>query len=73
VAEHLPRQPAHDLPDRLLLVVGRHHDHDAVEVRLPDAPLPDEIVVIVAVANRGRINARLGGMSVADVVGQEGE
>lgn len=47
--------------------------YDAVEVRLPDAPLPDEIVVIVAVANRGRINARLGGMSVADVVGQEGE
>lgn len=47
--------------------------YDAVEVRLPGAPLPDEIVVIVAVANRGRINARLGGMSVADVVGREGE
>lgn len=47
--------------------------YDAVEVRLPDAPLPDEIVVIVAVANRGRINARLGGMSVADVAGREGE
>lgn len=35
--------------------------YDAVEVRVPDAPLPDEIVVIAAVANRGRLNARLGG------------
>lgn len=35
--------------------------YDAVEVRVPDAPMPAEIVLIVAVANRGRINARLGG------------
>lgn len=35
--------------------------YDALEVRVPDAPLPDEIVVIAAVASRGRINARLGG------------
>lgn len=38
--------------------------YDACEVRVPDAPLPDEIVVIAAVANRGRINARLGGRTV---------
>ncbi len=37
--------------------------YDAIEVRVPDAPAPDEIVVICAVANRGRINARLGGMT----------
>ncbi|MBV9444414.1 MAG: amino acid synthesis family protein [Streptosporangiaceae bacterium] len=41
--------------------------YDALEVRVPDAPLPREIVVIAAVASRGRLNARLGGMSVADV------
>lgn len=41
--------------------------YDALEVRVPDAPLPQEIVVIAAVASRGRLNARLGGMSVADV------
>jgi hypothetical protein len=35
--------------------------YDAIEVRVPDAPLPDEIVVIAAVTNRGRLNARLGG------------
>ncbi|MDT0276349.1 amino acid synthesis family protein [Blastococcus goldschmidtiae] len=38
--------------------------YDAIEVRIPDAPHPDEIVVIAAVANRGRINARVGGMTV---------
>lgn len=37
--------------------------YDAIEVRVPGAPLTSEIVVIAAVANRGRINARLGGMS----------
>lgn len=39
--------------------------YDALEVRVPDAPLPDEILVIAAVASRGRLNARLGGMSAA--------
>jgi hypothetical protein len=38
--------------------------YDAIEVRVPDAPLADELVVIAAVANRGRINARLGGRTV---------
>jgi hypothetical protein len=38
--------------------------YDAVEVRVPDAPMPREIVLIVAVTNRGRINARLGGRTL---------
>jgi hypothetical protein len=38
--------------------------YDALEVRIPDAPRPDELVVIAAVANRGRINARVGGMTL---------
>jgi Amino acid synthesis len=37
--------------------------YDAVSVVVVDAPLADEIVVALAVANRGRINARLGGLS----------
>ncbi len=37
--------------------------YDALEVRVPDAPLPDEIVVIVVLANRGRLHARLGGLT----------
>lgn len=40
--------------------------YDALEVRVPDAPHPDEIVVIAAVSNRGRLNARVGGMSLAE-------
>ena len=37
--------------------------YDAIEARVPDAPAADEIVVIAALANRGRLNARLGGMT----------
>ncbi|MBO9308094.1 amino acid synthesis family protein [Thermomicrobium sp.] len=42
--------------------------YDTVEVRIPDAPLPDEIVVAVAVANRGRLFHRLGGLSKAEAL-----
>ena len=40
--------------------------YDAMTVHVADAPRPDELVVIAAVANRGRINARVGGMTVAE-------
>jgi hypothetical protein len=36
---------------------------DAITVRVPDAPGPDEIVIVAAVASRGRMHARLDGMS----------
>lgn len=39
-------------------------NYDAIEVRVPCGPLPDEIVIIAAVSNRGRINARLGGKTI---------
>lgn len=42
--------------------------YDAIEVRVPDAPAPDEILVIAAGANRGRLGARLGGMTVAEAL-----
>lgn len=45
-------------------------DHyDTVEVSVPDAPFPDEIVVICAMANRGRMNARLGGLKAGEIKG----
>jgi hypothetical protein len=49
--------------------VGSHYD--SITVRVPDAPAPDEIVVIAAVASRGRMHARLEGLSKeeADAVG----
>lgn len=37
--------------------------YDTVTLAIPDAPLAGEMVVIAAVANRGRLNARLGGLS----------
>jgi hypothetical protein len=43
------------------LWVGSHLD--AMTVRVPDGPAPDEIVVVVAVASRGRLHARLGGLT----------
>lgn len=48
-------------------------DHyDAITLYPGDAPRPDEVVVTVAVANRGRPNARLGGLAAEDVVGEDG-
>ncbi len=45
-------------------------DHyDTVEVTVPDAPFPDEIVVICVMANRGRMNARLGGLKATEIKG----
>ena len=36
--------------------------YDTVTLFVPDAPAPNEIVLIGAVASRGRLNARLGGV-----------
>ncbi len=46
--------------------------YDAITVRVEDAPGPEEILVGLAVANRGRINARLGGLRKEDVRGEDG-
>jgi hypothetical protein len=45
---------------------------DAMEVRLPDAPRSDELVLIVAVTNSGRPLARVGGLKVEEVKGEDG-
>jgi len=47
-------------------------NYDTVEVRVPDAPLADEIVIITVAANRGRLHARVGGLLAADVKGEDG-
>ncbi|MDW8063432.1 MAG: amino acid synthesis family protein [Candidatus Caldarchaeum sp.] len=46
--------------------------YDAVEVRVPDAPLPDEIVVIAAVTDSGRPLPRIGGLKKEEVKGEDG-
>ena len=47
-------------------------NYDTVEVRVPDAPLADEIVVITVAANRGRLHARCGGLLAAEIKGEDG-
>lgn len=48
-------------------------DHyDAVTLHPGDAPRPGEVVVALAVANRGRLNARLGGLKAEQVTGRDG-
>lgn len=43
-------------------VYVRSH-YDTMSLTLPDAPLPREIALIFCVATRGRLNARVGGLS----------
>ena len=45
---------------------------DAMEVRIPDAPGADEIVVVVAVTNGGRPHARVGGLLLENIQGKDG-
>ena len=52
------------------LYVRSHYD--TVTVAVPDAPAPDEVVVIMAVATRGRLLARLGGLTLDKVQGKDG-
>ncbi|MFN8160816.1 MAG: amino acid synthesis family protein [Solirubrobacterales bacterium] len=44
--------------------------YDTITVFVPDAPAPDEIVLIGAVASRGRLNARLGGKTMEEAIAE---
>lgn len=52
------------------LYVRSHYD--TFTVTFGDAPGPDEVVIAVAIATRGRLRARLGGPKVADIIGRDG-
>jgi hypothetical protein len=52
------------------LYVRSHYD--GISITLPDAPLPDEIAIICAYANRGRLNHRVGGLSSEQIGGLDG-
>jgi len=45
---------------------------DAMEVRLPDAPRADELVLVVVVTDSGRPAARVGGLKLEEVKGEDG-
>jgi ribosomal protein S12 methylthiotransferase accessory factor YcaO len=52
------------------LYVRSHYD--GISITLPDAPLPDEIAIICAYANRGRLNDRVGGLAAHDIKAIDG-
>jgi len=52
------------------LYVRSHYD--GMTLVLPDAPMPDEIALILCLANRGRLNARVGGLVYAQLKGENG-
>jgi hypothetical protein len=52
------------------LYVRSHYD--TMTVSLADAPGPREIAIIFALATRGRLHARLGGLKAGDIKGHDG-
>jgi hypothetical protein len=52
------------------LYVRSHYD--GMTLMLPDAPMPDEIALILCLANRGRLNARVGGLRYEELKGENG-
>ena len=45
---------------------------DAIEARVPGAPLPDEVVYLLAMATGARVHARVGGLKAADIAKWDG-
>lgn len=52
------------------LYVRSHYD--GVTLMLPDAPMPGEIALILCLSNRGRLNARVGGLAFDKLKGENG-
>jgi hypothetical protein len=45
----------------------------AVEVRVPDAPRPDELMYVLAMTTGARPHARVGGLQAHEIVGEDGQ
>lgn len=52
------------------LYVRSHYD--TMTVQFADAPIADEILIAFAVASRGRLHARLGGLGASEISGVDG-
>lgn len=61
-----------DIPMNAINDVYVRSHYDGMSLVLPDAPLPDEIAIIFCLANRGRLNARVGGMSYEEAEKKKG-
>jgi hypothetical protein len=45
---------------------------DAMEIGVPDAPRPDEMVLILVMTTGPRIHARSGGLAASEITGEDG-
>jgi len=61
-----------DIPVHHIKAMLVRSHFDAMEIRVPDAPGADELLLAVAVTNAGRPHARVGGLQAADIVGEDG-
>jgi hypothetical protein len=55
-----------DIPMNCIDDVYVRSHYDGMSLVLPDTPMPDEIAIVFCLANRARINARVGGMTFAE-------
>ncbi|MBS7542829.1 amino acid synthesis family protein [Ancylobacter oerskovii] len=55
-----------DVPMNAATDVYVRSHYDGMSLTLSGAPMPDEIALIFCLANRGRLNARVGGLSYQD-------
>jgi hypothetical protein len=60
-----------DIPLASKDVLQARSHYDAVSLTIPDAPGADEIVLIIAVASRGRLNERTGGLTIEEGLSQK--
>lgn len=67
-----PGEPI-DIPMNHIHDVYVRSHYDGMTVCLPGGPLPDEIAVIFCASTRGRINARVGGMTHAEALEAAGK
>lgn len=47
--------------------------YDAIAVVVPDGPRPNEVVYSLVMSSGPRVHARIGGLSVEDIVGEDGQ
>lgn len=61
-----------DIPVHHIKAMLVRSHFDAVEIRVPDAPASDELLLALAVSDGGRPHARVGGLRAEDAVGEDG-
>ena len=61
-----------DVPITHIIAAYVRSHFDAIEVRVADAPRPDEIVFILAMTTGAALHARVGGLRATEIKGEDG-